>query len=279
MVRGLARRFSKAVYSAGFCKCGGTAIGASYDLISTHGRECYWVFRKDTVIGKSLRVTGEFDFFKLTAAMSKLGLKSGELLIDVGANVGSISIPAVSRKLFARAITFEPDPKNFEVLQSNIILNKLSREIEASPLALGARDAIIKLLHNYENPGASRIITEPSAPSTSHTVQVIMLDEFLMKMPSPTMIFMDVEGYEVNVLEGSKKTIELGVPVVMEFSPRQISSQSTKGELIQICGDLFTKFGFANSSRREFWSISHLARAWDELEASSIDTDLVFIPK
>ena len=65
-------------------------------------------------------------------------------LIDIGANIGSISIPALARGFFRNAIVFEPEIKNYRVLIANIYLNKLENKIRSINLALSNRKKKLK---------------------------------------------------------------------------------------------------------------------------------------
>src|SRR5690349_12238532 len=76
--------------------------------ISTHGSEKYVVINSDNAISKALFIKGTFDFDKVEKALTILASSNKtfklETLIDVGANIGTVCIPAVKRGLAARAI-------------------------------------------------------------------------------------------------------------------------------------------------------------------------------
>lgn len=77
----------------------------------------------DSVISPQLCAEGEFDLKKLVTAIQVLRGYRLTTIIDVGAHIGSICVPAVSRGWFARAIAIEPDPINFSLLKANLLLN------------------------------------------------------------------------------------------------------------------------------------------------------------
>ena len=82
--------------------------------------ETFLVSTNDKVIGRDIYVNGSFDFIKLKKTLKILGGQlDPELLIDIGANIGTICIPAIKRGLFNSGIAFEPGPLNFSLLNTN----------------------------------------------------------------------------------------------------------------------------------------------------------------
>jgi len=51
------------------------------------------------------------------------------MFVDVGANIGTTSIPAVLSEGFASAVAIEPEPENVRVLRLNVLLNDLDERI------------------------------------------------------------------------------------------------------------------------------------------------------
>ena len=74
---------------------------------------------------KQIFATGELDFFDFTKTLELLQQHHGylgipTLLIDVGANIGQICIPAVARGYSKRAIAIEPEPHNCRLLRPTL---------------------------------------------------------------------------------------------------------------------------------------------------------------
>ena len=64
-------------------------------------------------------------------------LRPGDVVIDVGAHIGTFSIPAAVQTPALRVLAFEPDPRNFAWLTANAALNALPAErFQAWPLAV-----------------------------------------------------------------------------------------------------------------------------------------------
>jgi FkbM family methyltransferase len=192
-------------------------------LFSKGEKEKFILQSSDQVIGRTVYTTKKpFDFDKLTKVLKILNLKKKELLIDVGANIGTICIPAIKRKLFKKALAFEPEPLNFSLLLSNIIINGCYNKINAHNIALGNknREKLSLKLDNY-NKGNHRIIKKSKINSKKNImINSYKLDSFLKNISSlTTLVWIDVQGYETQVLLGAKKILNKKVPVCVEFSP------------------------------------------------------------
>lgn len=131
-------------------------------------------------------------------------LKPNDVLIDIGSNIGIISLHANtlignSGKIYA----IEPHPQTFRNLQDNIKLNKLKNIISINS-ALGNKKSEIRFTDlrsdcmNYVQLNNKNGITVP----------VSKLDDILINETSIDLIKIDVEGYEKFVFEGSDKTLE-----------------------------------------------------------------------
>jgi hypothetical protein len=106
-------------------------------LLSNVGNERFLVTSNDRSISRDVFITGSFEFDKFDRMLSLLGKHFRKtLLIDVGANIGTICIPAIKRNIFQCAIAIEPDPLNYSLLVSNININGLANMITPHNLAL-----------------------------------------------------------------------------------------------------------------------------------------------
>lgn len=139
------------------------------------------------------------------------------VVLDIGANIGFLSLN------FARAcpdgfvFSFEPDSQNFNNLQTNIKLNGFEN-IKMFKKALGEKSGDAVLFKMYpNNPGANRILSTSPEQSRQHeNVEVAALDDIdeLKSTNRIDLIKIDVEGYEIFVLRGGRKFIEKWKPVL-----------------------------------------------------------------
>ena len=198
-------------------------------------REQFIVHTNDPV-GESIFLYGEYDFQKLELALQLLGRKHVETLVDVGANVGSICIPAVARGFAGRSVAIEPEPTNFFMLTANIELNSLQNKIDRHQNAVGPVDnQNIRLELSSENFGDHRITPTVGTPRERDATTVISmtLDTLVPNLnPSTDLIFMDVQGFEKFVLDGAKSAIQSRVPIVMEYFPEGIQEHCSLEDLL-----------------------------------------------
>jgi FkbM family methyltransferase len=192
-------------------------------LFSRGINENFILQSNDQVIGRTVYATKKpFDFDKLIKVLKILNLKKNKLLIDVGANIGTICIPAIKRNLFNKAIVFEPEPLNYSLLLSNIIINRCYNKISAHNIALGNKNREkLNLQLDDHNKGNHRIITNSKIKLKKNIViNSRKLDSFIKNINSlSTLVWIDVQGYETQVLLGAKKLLNKKVPVCVEFSP------------------------------------------------------------
>ncbi|PRY98652.1 FkbM family methyltransferase [Jezberella montanilacus] len=208
--------------------------------------ETFIVSSRDSGIGRMLACHGLLDYQSLETVVSLLGPNfSRDLLVDVGANIGSICVPAVSRGAFKRAIAIEPEPHNFSLLSANVFINQVSGQITTHNLALGptSGDSLTFELSD-SNFGDHRIRTSSDAGLYGEdrrktlTVRSDTLDSVVPDLkPEGTLIWMDTQGFEGHILTGASKALAKGPPLVIEFWPygmkRTGSFSSLKAALLQ----------------------------------------------
>lgn len=130
-------------------------------------------------------------------------LRQGDLFVDVGANIGSYTVLA-STVVGANSVTLEPVPKTFERLQQNININKISELVDARCCAVGAVSGAIKFSNDCDT---TNQVVDDQYTGTWVEVPVISLDNILETL-KPTLIKIDVEGYEPQVIDGARETLE-----------------------------------------------------------------------
>lgn len=164
----------------------------------------------DKGVEKPLYFTGTYEAGTLNV-MDKC-LREGDIFIDVGANIGLMSIfssRAVGKK--GKVYSFEPVLETFTILQKNIEINKI-RNIDA--FNIGISDSKGKSFI-YTNPSAgkgSSSFIKPPDQSESKEYEIIIetLDEFLIghDLTNIRMVKIDVEGWELHVLRGAKPLLQ-----------------------------------------------------------------------
>jgi FkbM family methyltransferase len=197
-------------------------------LISSASKEFFVVSSQDKSIGRNVFIGGEYDFDKVGKALDILGAnRPSLLLVDVGANVGTICIPAVKRGFFEKAIAIEPEPFNFGILVSNVHLNNLADKITTYNLALGSHDSKeLSFELSDTNYGDHRIKVSDDVGVFDEDRRKIVkvssdtFDKVVGEIdPTGALIWMDTQGYEGYILAGATKALMRHTPLVIEFWP------------------------------------------------------------
>ncbi len=129
-------------------------------------------------------------------------LRSGDLLVDVGANIGSYTVLA-AKVAGADCLALEPVPDTFAKLQRNLRINDLGSRVEAFQCAAGSGTAT--LCFSADQDTTNRVVDESYRGKKIH-VPVQTLDDLLAKRPA-FLWKVDVEGFEREVLEGAKQAL------------------------------------------------------------------------
>lgn len=143
-------------------------------------------------------------------------IHDGEVLYDIGANVGVYSLYAAVKKN-AKVISFEPESSNYFFLNKNIQLNKLDDRIMALNIALNDKDMISYLNlgglragrsgHSFHD--AKDSSHELFTPCFRQGVFGLSLDTLLRDyhLPFPNHIKIDVDGNERKIITGMKNVL------------------------------------------------------------------------
>jgi FkbM family methyltransferase len=150
-------------------------------------------------------------------------LRAGMTVLDVGAHVGQYTLLASGLVGPAgRVIAFEPHPVLGPVLRRNVS-RAGGQNVTVLPVALGrAPGPATLVLHPPDNFGGSSL--RPDDASADHaraTVEVTTLDEAMGRLGRPPVDLakIDVEGAELDVLEGARGTLAAnpGIVLIVEF--------------------------------------------------------------
>ncbi|HEY2434650.1 MAG TPA: FkbM family methyltransferase [Vicinamibacterales bacterium] len=140
---------------------------------------------------------------------------AGDVLFDIGANIGLYSIYAASRRI--DVVAFEPESQNYALINQNIFLNGLSERIKCLALALSDANGVDYIylsrfragesLHNFGD--ALDWQRRPFTPSFRQGSVAFSLDRFLEFQPAPfpTHIKIDVDGIEARIIRGAAHTL------------------------------------------------------------------------
>jgi FkbM family methyltransferase len=141
---------------------------------------------------------------------------AGDVLVDVGANVGMYSVWAAKTR-GAAVYAFEPEAQNYALLNRNIALNGLDAQVKAYCLALSDQAGYSELyLSNQQIGGSCHSLGErvdfkhePMKPVYSQGCVAARLDDLVAQgvVPMPAHLKIDVDGIEPKVIAGARKVL------------------------------------------------------------------------
>jgi FkbM family methyltransferase len=190
------------------------------------GRDGYFLLnRNDVYIGRALQTYGEN--CGAEGAFLKALIKPGDHVIEVGANIGSLTIGlAKAAGPSGKVYAFEPQPACYSILHAQIALNQLSN-IVAYPEAVGHERGRLWLPRvDYDalgNFGGVALSQKQTIGSTA--VNVVSLDECCAEVPC-ALLKIDVEGMEEHVIRGAAKLIQKNQPIIYTENDRLEKSKS-----------------------------------------------------
>lgn len=148
-------------------------------------------------------------------------LKPGDCFFDVGAHVGFYSLIA-SRVvgLRGRVVAFEPDPKNVQLLREHVNRNGLSNVSIAQAAAWRSDGEVLFQRGGMPAGKSSRrgaVIESGAAPESGETlsIQAVTLDRYAAGGYSPSLVKVDVEGAECEVLKGAERLLAQAKPALI----------------------------------------------------------------
>lgn len=139
-------------------------------------------------------------------------LRPGMVAYDIGAHVG-YTVLGMARAVGSsgRVVAYEPDGSNLELLHRNIELNDLRETVAVRTSALGAEPGSGALQRGHLS-----VLTRVEL-SDAGSVVITTLDEevFGAGLPAPSLVVIDVEGMELDVLRGARRVLAEFAPIVV----------------------------------------------------------------
>jgi len=179
----------------------------------------------ESVIGTIERSGGFYDrrLMELIQAI----LDPDSISLDIGANIGVISIAMAWASPLGRVYAFEASSSNFRNLCLSVGENT-SGNVAPLHVALYDESVTLEISNVPEMAGCSFLSSSGVREGTSELVDAIPLDDWmhssgLGRSDGIKLIKLDVEGAEVRVLRGARQTIESHRPdLLIEFNPTPI---------------------------------------------------------
>ncbi len=209
-----------------------------------------------------------FEGHRLVLAMFQRVIHEGDVVYDVGANIGYYARFALARFPVGQWIAFEPMSANVQLLQKN--LRSHTDRATIYPLAVGDRDGeeilqvddfssgaavLDRVSQGRPAPGRDRL----GLPPKTERVAMRRLDAIVLEkeLPGPNVIKIDTEGAEVEVLTGARETLERHKPrlLIALHGPDRAAAVL---RILQPLG--YHCFGFMEGDNQPRYGLLELAR-------------------
>ena len=153
-------------------------------------------------------------------------------VFDVGANIGTTSIPAVLSEGFASAVAIEPEPENVRVLRLNVLLNDLDERITVLPVAVSDAVGESELVLTPDRGGKHWLAADQTTRERKRsgreretlTVKTVTVDRLAetgeIDVERTGLMWIDAEAHEGHILAGATALLERGTPLVLVVGVR-----------------------------------------------------------
>ncbi len=217
---------------------------------------------------------------------------SRDVVVDAGANIGTTCVPMVL-KAGCRALAIEPVEKNFGLLRRNVEANGLSQKILLTRKAIARIPGPLKMClaswasgGHFVAKGGEATLREDLIAGfeevESNTLSGIVAESSL-RADQIALVWADVQGCEMEVIESGAPLWQSGVPLWAEVEPVSLRRQGVYEEFADSAAAHFDRFVVS----RELISLEDKApvraigkfRAFlDAITPQQVNEDVLFLP-
>jgi FkbM family methyltransferase len=210
-----------------------------HELQTIHGVRLLIDPAKDKGVELALFLQGTYE--EGTIHFLQQALKSGDTFLDIGANIGWMTLvgaKAVGQQ--GRVIAIEANPNTLPILQHNVELNQANC-VEIYGVAVSDEPGTARLFENWNvNRGGASLLAQDDTLGIE--VQVETLDRLFEPETPLAVVKIDVEGLEPQVLKGGKVWFSIQQPIfIFEISALRQNEKGAGGtevmQVIQEFGD------------------------------------------
>ena len=165
----------------------------------------------DTYVSKSLEVYGEWSYGEVELLSKLLGPESN--VVEVGANIGAHTV-FIARDICPSGLVYAFEPRRllFQMLCANVALNGLGNVHALQKAAGSKKDIILEGSMPTNQPSNQGGYPLGTIPGDSECIEVIVVDEMLSALRPISLLKVDAEGFELDVLIGSQNLIKRDKP-------------------------------------------------------------------
>ena len=198
---------------------------------------------RDLEVGYKLRNYGSYGLDEITRINQLISTESNVLI--VGAHIGSLVIPIA--KNCNKVVGIEANPNNFNLLKTNIQLNK-AENVSIHNIAASSKQETIKFQMNVVNSGGSKRLPKNNEYMYRYDnpevieVKAHSLDDYLDEN-NFDLVLIDIEGSEYFAMQGMTKILANCNTLIVEFLPHHLKNVAdvTVDQFLSLIPKQFTK--------------------------------------
>ena len=198
---------------------------------------------RDLEVGLKLRNNGSYGLDEIARINELISTQSNILV--VGAHIGSLVIPIA--KNCNKVVAIEANPNNFNLLKTNLHLNK-TENVSIHNIAASSKQETIKFQMNVVNSGGSKRLPKNNEYMYRYDnpdvieVQAYSLDEYLDEN-NFDLVLIDIEGSEYFAMQGMGKILSNCNTLIVEFLPHHLKNVAdvTVEQFLSLIPKQFTK--------------------------------------
>ncbi|MCD6457720.1 MAG: FkbM family methyltransferase [Thermoproteales archaeon] len=194
----------------------------------------------------------------------KFEIAPEDIVVDIGAHIGTFSIYAGKRAYNGIVVAYEPLSFNFKLLMENIKLNDMQDHVFAKKKAVYGHCGQFYILLPKEKRGALAYISkeiEKAHKSYNESIEAITLDQIFEqeKIDSIDFLKMDCEGSEWSIfLNADFESLKKIRRISAEFHLRDKKEISLLKETLKKLKELQFNIKIKEHSHPDYWKIGYL---------------------
>lgn len=208
-------------------------------------------------------------------------LKPKSVFVDVGSHYGYYSV-AAAKYANVNVMAVEPVAENYRILQKNLALNHVTVK-ETFNAAASDHDGMTQF--NVTEASDSAGFYDHPLTQTKQVVNVktLALDSILYRTAKKIdFIKIDVEGHEIAVLNGLKRTLHKNksIRLLIEFNPKcQITAGHQPDELLTALSKLGFELFIVDENKRQLYRLTESEYTWADFVPKNGYVNILCLPK
>ena len=227
-----------------------------------------WTLDLKEGIDFSIYLLGAFE--PLTQRQFRKFIKSDDIVIDIGANIGAHTLPfAQMVGTNGKVVAIEPTKYAVDKLLKNVTLNEnlhnqiivqqgmlVSEDKEQIPSTIYSSWPLINSAAELHEEHKGQLMSTSGCKKST-------LDEMLseLKIEKVDVIKLDVDGHEYSVIKGAEKTLSKYHPIIfMEFAPYVFNSKAEFDGMIELLASHGYQFTHVSNGKKISSNPTHIRK-------------------